>query len=123
MSKRKANGKAIPVPPRERDHPTAGVLRDGPDLNSTPIGAETFDRLVAALERVYPGKVRRAVEVCPVAIVKTIDNESDALETIRRIEERTTAPHAFKPSPGIDLADESLMMPCATCGKWKGNHP
>lgn len=40
----------------------------------------------AALERVYPGKWRRAVDVCPVAVNKTIDNEMDALATIAKID-------------------------------------
>ena len=62
--------------------------RDVPNWDTTPITRETYERLVAALEIVYPGKWRRAVDVCPVAVNKTIDNEADTLETIRRIEER-----------------------------------
>lgn len=62
--------------------------RKTPLIGSAPIAPETFDRLLIALESVYPGKWRRAVNVCPVAVNKTIDNERDALETIRRIEER-----------------------------------
>jgi hypothetical protein len=62
--------------------------RRTPEIGSRPISAETYERLLAALETVYPGKWRRAVDVCPVAVNKTIDNEADALETIRRIEER-----------------------------------
>lgn len=57
-------------------------------FESKAIKPETYERLIAALEKVYPGKWWRAVEVCPVAVVKTIDNEADALETILRIEER-----------------------------------
>lgn len=52
-------------------------------INSTPMTEATFQRLYAALERVYPGKVWRVVEACPMAV----DNEEDALRTIQRIEE------------------------------------
>ena len=55
------------------------------------ITAATYTRLVALLEAQYPGKVRRTVEVCPVAIVKCIDNEHDALMTIGRLERRAEA--------------------------------
>jgi len=44
-------------------------------------------RLYHALDKRYPGKVWRTIEVCPVGVVKTIDNEADALETIRRLAE------------------------------------
>ena len=50
---------------------------------------DTAKRLYDALERRYPGKVWRVVEVCPVAVVKTIDNEADAQETLRRLDEAT----------------------------------
>jgi hypothetical protein len=59
---------------------------------SQPITAETAQRLYDALESAYPGKVWRVVECCPVAVVKTIDNEADAMETLRRIE--AGKPHA-----------------------------
>lgn len=65
-----------------------GELRSTPRLHSKPITPKTYARLLECLESVYPGKWRRAVDVCPVAVNKTIDNEADALETIRRIEER-----------------------------------
>lgn len=70
-----------------------------------PMKRETFERLLAAVERTYPGKVRMVVEVCPVAVQKTIDNEADALETIRRIEEH----EASKPTP--DTGDTGPMIP------------
>lgn len=63
--------------------------RSTPDPKSKPITPETYERLLVALERVYPGKWRRSVDVMPVAVCKTIDNEADALETIRRVEEKT----------------------------------
>ena len=59
--------------------------RTAPDLKAEPIRAATYARLLVALDLVYPGKWRRAVDVCPVAVNKTIDCEADALETIRRI--------------------------------------
>jgi hypothetical protein len=62
-------------------------LRFTPRTDSQPITSATFERLLQALDSVYPGKWRRAVDVCPVAVNTTIDNEADALETIRRIEE------------------------------------
>lgn len=61
-------------------------VRTIPDRWPEAISHETYERLLEVLEEVYPGKWRRAVDVCPVAVNKTIDNESDALETIRRIE-------------------------------------
>lgn len=62
------------------------AIRSIPDYSDEPISAETYEKLLACLERKYAGKWRRAVDVCPVAVNKTIDNEEDALETIRRIE-------------------------------------
>ena len=59
--------------------------RTAPDLKAEPIRAATYARLLVALDLVYPGKWRRAVDVCPVAVNKTIDCEADALKTIRRI--------------------------------------
>ena len=64
------------------------MKRSHPDWKSEPITTETYDALLSALEKAYPGKWRRSVDVCPVAVNKTIDNEADALETIRRIEEK-----------------------------------
>jgi len=58
-------------------------VRKHPD--SQPITAETFERLCAAVESRHPGKWWRALEVCPVAVVKTIDNEEDAKATIEMI--------------------------------------
>lgn len=54
---------------------------------SKPISEDLAQRLYCALEKRYPGKVWRTIEVCPIAVVKTIDNEADALETIRRLEQ------------------------------------
>lgn len=51
-----------------------------------PMKAATFQRLMTLLQATYPGKVRRVVEVQPVAVLRTIDNEADTLETIRRLE-------------------------------------
>jgi len=50
----------------------------------------TAERLFTLLEARYPGKVWRVVEVCPVAVVKTIDNEFDAQLTIRNLEKLET---------------------------------
>lgn len=58
------------------------------DWSSEPIDPTTYDRLIAALEEKYPGKVRRAVCVMPGAVEKVIDNEADALETIRRCQRK-----------------------------------
>lgn len=49
-----------------------------------PMSAETAEALYKALEEKYPGKVRRVVECCPVAVMKTFDNDFDAQETLRR---------------------------------------
>lgn len=76
------------------------LCADGPRktfrMDDPPITPETYERLLVALEAVYPGKWRRTVDVMPVAVCKTIDNERDALETIRRIEERHLAQGAKK---------------------------
>ncbi len=53
---------------------------------SKPMTAETAQRLYDALESIYPGKVWRVVECCPAAVIKTIDNDADALATLARIE-------------------------------------
>ena len=77
-------------------------MRNQADWTSTPIQPETFARLVTVLETSYPGKVRRVVEVCPVAIVKTIDNERDALTTIRNVGELYTGLlEALKDTDGL----------------------
>lgn len=60
-------------------------MRYAPARGSEPMSLETQERLIAALEKRYPGKARRAVDVCPVAVNKTIDNEADAQETLRRL--------------------------------------
>lgn len=62
------------------------AVRDSKRIDSEPIHAETAERLYAALSERYPGKVWRVIEVCPVAVVKTIDNEADALTTIGNLE-------------------------------------
>jgi hypothetical protein len=64
------------------------AIRSHPNYKTAPISEETFVELLAALDQVYPGKWRRAVDICPAFVSKTIDNEADALETIQRIEER-----------------------------------
>lgn len=84
-----------PVPPHDQNI-RGHSFRSGPDFRSTPISAETYERLLAVLERVYPGKWRRAVDVCPVAVNKTIDNEADALATIQKIRERAAAIRGLK---------------------------
>lgn len=72
-------------------------MRTTKAINSAPIAEETFDRLYALLERMYPGKVWRVIEVCPMAIVKTIDNEDDARRTISRLEEALAVPARLTP--------------------------
>lgn len=47
----------------------------------------TLMSLIDVLNARYWGKWRYVVEVCPGAVVKAIDNEADAQETIRRIRE------------------------------------
>lgn len=64
-----------------------GQLRTAKRIDDPEIKPETAEKLYALLEKRWPGKVWRVIEVCPVAVVKTIDNERDALETIRRLEE------------------------------------
>lgn len=61
-------------------------IRNHKNPDSTPMTAATQERLIAALEALHPGKVWRVVEICPVAVVKTIDNEEDALVTLMNIE-------------------------------------
>lgn len=65
-------------------------MRTTKALNSRPMTRETQERLIALLEARYPGKVWRVVETCPVAVVKTIDNERDAIATIRNLEMAAT---------------------------------
>lgn len=62
-------------------------MRDTPNMDDKAIQPRTYQRLLLCLESVYPGKWRRSVDVCPVAVNKTIDNEIDARETIERIEQ------------------------------------
>lgn len=62
------------------------TLRQHKATDSTPMTAGTFDRLLGLLEARYPGKVWRVVEVCPGTVVKTIDNEEDALVTCANLE-------------------------------------
>jgi hypothetical protein len=52
------------------------------------IRRETLDRLIALLERKtdYHFHIELAVLVPPGALLKTLDNERDALETIHRLE-------------------------------------
>lgn len=64
------------------------AIRNHSDYRAAPISEATYVRLLSALDQVYPGKWRRAVDICPAFVSKTIDNEADALETIQRIEER-----------------------------------
>ena len=67
-------------------------MRDSKKIGSLPMTEATARKLYDALEQKYPGKVWRAIEVCPVAVVKTIDNEHDALETLRRLKEAVVEP-------------------------------
>lgn len=60
-------------------------MRDQANWNSQPIQTGTFAELIDLLDVRYPGTVRRTVEVCPAAVIKTIDNERDAQETITRL--------------------------------------
>lgn len=54
----------------------------------TPMKHGTAYNLYKALEAKYgKEKVRFVIEVCPVAVLKTIDNEKDAISTIENIEE------------------------------------
>lgn len=62
-------------------------MRHTKELTSEPISEDLAQRLYQALDKKYPGKVWRVIECCPVAVVKTIDNEADARETLRRLEE------------------------------------
>ena len=57
-----------------------------------PMSANTCERLVTLLEARYPGCVRRSVEVCPDVVIKIIDNEADALLTIRNLESAERCP-------------------------------
>lgn len=66
--------------------------RDVKEIDSPHITEETAAKLFSALSKKYPGKVWRVIEVCPVAVVKTIDNERDALETLRRLAEAGIEP-------------------------------
>lgn len=61
-------------------------------VKGKPISEDLLQHLCHALEQRYPGKVRRALLVCPVAVEHVIDNEADARETIRRLEAHATAP-------------------------------
>lgn len=67
-------------------------MRTAPTTGSPAIEPATFEALLVALESVYPGKVRRAVDVQTGAINKTIDNEIDAQITLDRIARRAPAP-------------------------------
>ena len=60
--------------------------RSSPALDSEPMKLETQEKLLDLANRLYPGKARRAVDICPVAVNHTIDNEKDAQETIRRMD-------------------------------------
>lgn len=68
-------------------------LQTGADWeNDEPISEDLLQRLYHALEQKYPGKVRRALLVCPVAVEKVIDNAADARETLRRLAEAPPTP-------------------------------
>lgn len=56
--------------------------------NGSRMSSDTAERLYQELEAIHPGKVRRVVEVCPVAVLKTIDNEEDAQQTLDNIASR-----------------------------------
>ncbi len=55
-------------------------------LDTQPIQPDTYLRLMEMLEERYPDKCWRVVEVCPNAVIKTIDNERDARATIANLE-------------------------------------
>lgn len=61
-------------------------MRTSKAMSSPPMTAETAEKLYAALDALHPGKVWREIVVCPVAVLKTIDNEIDALRTLKNIE-------------------------------------
>lgn len=46
----------------------------------------TLEKLISLAEKVYPNKWRVCLDICPVSVIKTIDNEEDAQETIKRLE-------------------------------------
>lgn len=52
---------------------------------SRPMEEATFLALYDMLEARYPGRVRRVLEVCPVAVIKMIDNERDAQQTLANL--------------------------------------
>jgi len=72
-------------------------MRTTKSPRSRPLTLETQERLYAALEAMYPGNVWRVIEVQPVAVITTIDNEDDALRTLANIE-RKLAEHAQHPT-------------------------
>lgn len=74
--------------------PSERKIRRHADFAEPGITEKTYARLVTLLELRYPGKVRRVVEVCPVAVVKIIDNEADAVVTIENLERHFAAPEA-----------------------------
>ena len=53
--------------------------------NKPRITIKTMGELIKWVEKAYPNNWRMCLDVCPVAIIKTIDNEEDAKETIKRI--------------------------------------
>lgn len=79
--------KAKPQPKTIDSLAGADVMRHTKEIDSPHMREETAAKLYSALQKKYPGKVWRVIEVCPVAVVKTIDNERDALETLRRLKE------------------------------------
>ena len=62
-------------------------MRNHTRATDEPISEDLLQRLYHALEKRYPGKVRRMIEVTPLAVAKTIDNAADARETLRRLQE------------------------------------
>jgi len=65
------------------------------DMNETAtwgktpnIKKDTLEELAKLLDVFYPNKWRYCVDVETGSILKTIDNEDDAQETIRRIKEK-----------------------------------
>ena len=75
-------------------------MRNTCRLDDEPISPETFTELLLEIERANPGKWRRMVAVCPVAVEHVIDNEADARETIRRIRKRLAEPAPKKGEGG-----------------------
>ncbi len=75
-------------------------MRTTKKIGSQPITPETAAKLTALLDTHYPeGKWWREFAVCPVAVVHTVDNERDALQTIKNLEAKPLPVGAEKGKP------------------------